>query len=149
MIVNENAKLKHFRQALVMRLLFAFHSCRKNLPRTRLAVSLAQPIPAWRRMNIISTKKAISFLPSNTTSAGDTAVKANAATAPTATKTCPQPGNFLCFGACPPPPAAVSVRLSAASPRLRRLSLPKPGLSASILHADWEIISKALNRIMH
>jgi hypothetical protein len=86
MIVVENAKLKHFRQALVMRLLFAFRICRKKPLQHQQTAQSARAIPAWHRMNIISTKKATSFSPNNTTSAEDTAAKASVNTVPTETK---------------------------------------------------------------
>jgi hypothetical protein len=77
MIVIENAKLKHFRQALVMRLLFAFRTCRKKPLQHQQTAQSARAIPASQRMNTISTTKATSFSPNNTTSAADTAAKAS------------------------------------------------------------------------
>jgi hypothetical protein len=86
MIVNENAKLKHFRQALVMRLLFAFRTCRKKPLHYQQTAQSARAIPASQRMNTISTTKATSFSPNNTTSAADTAAKASVNTVLTETK---------------------------------------------------------------
>jgi hypothetical protein len=69
-----------------MSLLFAFRSCRKKPHLHQKTAQSANPIPASQRMNTISTKKATSFSPSNTTSAADTAAKASVNTVPTEIK---------------------------------------------------------------
>ncbi len=69
-----------------MSLLFAFPSCRKKPLQHQQTVQSARAIPASQRMNTISTKKATSFSPNNTTSAADTAAKASANTVPTERK---------------------------------------------------------------
>lgn len=124
MMFGENAKLKHFRQALVMRLLFAFPPCRKNLHKTLQIVRFPQPIPVLHRMNIISTKKAISFLPSNTIFGEVIAAKVSAAIVLTGKRKQLRLGSFPSFQGVPPPEIprhtvteTGGVRLFAASPR--------------------------------
>jgi len=115
-----------------MRLLFAFRTCRKKPHHYQQTAQSARAIPASQRMNTISTTKATSFSPNNTTSAADTAAKVSVNTVPTETKNhnfqgVPTPSEW---SGC-----TLQVLVPANSRKILRL-LAYCGLSAAILNAE-------------